>query len=132
MDALMASGFITPPSLHYVRNHGAVPKIDWSAHRLTINGLVDTPITLTMDELIALPSVTLPVTLVCAGNRCVRVCAPVWPCVRYAQAHCCQHTQHARVRFFSTHGATSDLACSKPLSSATMGAAAAAAATPPR
>ncbi len=69
MDALMASGFITPPSLHYVRNHGAVPKINWSSHRLTINGLVDTPITLTMDELIALPSVTLPVTLVCAGNR---------------------------------------------------------------
>lgn len=99
MDALMASGFITPPSLHYVRNHGAVPKIDWSAHRLTINGLVDTPITLTMDQLVALPSVTLPVTLVCAGNRCVRVSAPVCPCVRYAETqHCCQHTQHARSR----------------------------------
>lgn len=69
MDALMASGFITPPSLHYVRNHGAVPKVNWSSHRLTINGLVDTPITLTMDELVALPSVTLPVMLVCAGNR---------------------------------------------------------------
>lgn len=69
MDALMASGFITPPSLHYVRNHGAVPKITWSEHRITINGLVDTPLTLTMDELVALPSVTLPITLVCAGNR---------------------------------------------------------------
>lgn len=69
MDALMASGFITPPSLHYVRNHGAVPKITWSSHRITINGLVDKPITLTMDELVAMPSVTLPITLVCAGNR---------------------------------------------------------------
>jgi nitrate reductase (NAD(P)H) len=69
MDALMASGFITPPSLHYVRNHGAVPKLTWSTHTLTINGLVDSPITLTMDELIALPAVTLPITLVCAGNR---------------------------------------------------------------
>lgn len=69
MEDLMASGFITPPSLHYVRNHGAVPRLTWQDHRLTINGLVDTPYTLTMDELVALPSVTLPITLVCAGNR---------------------------------------------------------------
>lgn len=68
MDALMASGFITPPSLHYVRNHGAVPKLTWANHRITINGLVDKPLTLSMDELIAMPSVTLPVTLVCAGE----------------------------------------------------------------
>ena len=27
---LMGAGFITPSSLHYVRNHGAVPKIAWS------------------------------------------------------------------------------------------------------
>jgi hypothetical protein len=69
MDALMATGFITPPSLHYVRNHGAVPKRHWASHRVTINGLVDGPLTLSMDELIALPCVTLPITLVCAGNR---------------------------------------------------------------
>lgn len=93
MDALMASGFITPPSLHYVRNHGAVPKITWSSHRLTINGLVDKTITLTMDELIALPSVTLPVTLVCAGNRCAGSRASLAPtAATAAQLRACQHS----------------------------------------
>jgi DMSO/TMAO reductase YedYZ molybdopterin-dependent catalytic subunit len=97
MDALMASGFITPPSLHYVRNHGAVPKIEWSAHRLTINGLVDTPITLTMDELVALPSVTLPITLVCAGNRCGRAVRPLCACCSVLRNKAAQHkhTQHS-------------------------------------
>jgi nitrate reductase (NAD(P)H) len=69
MDLLLASGFITPPPLHYVRNHGAVPKISWSSHRLAVNGLVDRPLVLTMDDLVSLPAVTLPITFVCAGNR---------------------------------------------------------------
>jgi len=56
-------------ALHYVRNHGAVPKIKWDEHRLVINGLVEREVVFTMDELVKLPSVTLPVTLVCAGNR---------------------------------------------------------------
>ncbi|KIZ05991.1 hypothetical protein MNEG_1964 [Monoraphidium neglectum] len=69
MQDLMAAGFITPPSIHYVRNHGAVPKLDWATHRIDISGLVDRPCSMSMDELLTLPSVTLPVTLVCAGNR---------------------------------------------------------------
>jgi nitrate reductase (NAD(P)H) len=67
MDVLMASGFITPPSIHYVRNHGAVPKLAWESHTITINGLVEQQLTISMDELVAMPSVTIPVTLVCAG-----------------------------------------------------------------
>eukprot|EP00798_Chlamydomonas_sp_ICE-L_P021626 gene21626-28630_t len=66
---LLKYGFVTPPSIHFVRNHGSVPKMDWSTHRLEVNGLVDKPFSLSMDELVALPSVTVPVTLVCAGNR---------------------------------------------------------------
>lgn len=69
MQDLMASGFITPPSIHYVRNHGAVPKLTWDAHRINIGGMVGKPCSLTMDELVKLPTVTIPVTLVCAGNR---------------------------------------------------------------
>lgn len=53
----------------YVRNHGAVPRLSWDTHTVTINGLVQQPLTLSMDQLVGLPSVTLPVTLVCAGNR---------------------------------------------------------------
>ena len=32
----MNRGFITPVSLHYVRNHGAVPKCEWDTHKLSI------------------------------------------------------------------------------------------------
>ncbi len=69
MDVLMETGFIQPPSIHYVRNHGAVPKLHWDSHRINISGLVGKEMSISMDELLALPSVTLPVTMVCAGNR---------------------------------------------------------------
>lgn len=66
---LLDQGFITPVSLHYVRNHGKCPQMDWDSHRLRICGLVEKELEFTMDELVALPSVTMPITLVCAGNR---------------------------------------------------------------
>ena len=69
LPKLFDAGFITPAALHYVRNHGAVPKISWEEHRLSVGGLVDSPTTFTMDDLVAMPSRELPVTLVCAGNR---------------------------------------------------------------
>jgi len=62
--------FITPSSLHYVRNHGACPNLKWEDHTITIGGnLVTKPLELTMDELAAMEPRELPVTLVCAGNR---------------------------------------------------------------
>ena len=69
LETLFHQGFITPPSLHYVRNHGYCPKQSWDEHVISIDGVVDTPLTLTMAELLAMPSLTIPVTLVCAGNR---------------------------------------------------------------
>ncbi|KAI7840579.1 hypothetical protein COHA_005732 [Chlorella ohadii] len=67
--ARLFESYITPPSLHYVRNHGAVPRIAWEEHRLTVNGLVGKPTTFTMDDLLQLPSVDVTCTLTCAGNR---------------------------------------------------------------
>ena len=65
---LMSKGFITPSALHYVRNHGAVPKLDWNTHRISVGGMVDRPATFSIPELLELlPSYTIPVTLVCAG-----------------------------------------------------------------
>ncbi len=63
--------FITPSSLHYVRNHGACPKLTWQDHVLEIGGpSCPNPLSLHMDELCAIrPTRELPVTLVCAGNR---------------------------------------------------------------
>jgi len=69
LDLLYDQGFLTPASLHYVRNHGPVPQLDWSTHKVQINGLVSEPLTFSMDELAALPSMSIPVTLTCAGNR---------------------------------------------------------------
>ncbi|XBI75414.1 hypothetical protein VPH35_068784 [Triticum aestivum] len=67
---LMHHGFITPAPLHYVRNHGPVPRGDWSEWTVEVSGLVSRPARFTMDELVReFPAAELPVTLVCAGNR---------------------------------------------------------------
>ncbi|CAG8482950.1 2965_t:CDS:2 [Paraglomus brasilianum] len=69
LTQLMDQGFLTPNSLHYVRNHGPVPKLQWETHRLVVEGFVKKTLTFSMDEITAMPSRTIPVTLVCAGNR---------------------------------------------------------------
>ncbi|QRV99692.1 nitrate reductase [Ceratobasidium sp. AG-Ba] len=70
---LFAAGFLTPTELFYVRNHGAVPRVDEEAARawtLRVHGLVKNECTFSIEDLKAkFPVITLPVTLVCAGNR---------------------------------------------------------------
>jgi nitrate reductase (NAD(P)H) len=51
-----------------VRNHGAVPQIQWEEHRLEVNGLVARPASLSMAELLNLPSVDVTCTLTCVGE----------------------------------------------------------------
>src|SRR5438045_2769046 len=58
-------GEITPTDLHYVRSNFAVPVHDGT---LEIGGAVLDPITLTLDDLRAMPARELAVTLECAGN----------------------------------------------------------------
>jgi sulfane dehydrogenase subunit SoxC len=64
-------GVITPSSLHYVATtRGSfMPDIDPKEHRLMIHGLVDRPLTFTMEDLKRLPSVTRLHFIECAGNR---------------------------------------------------------------
>lgn len=69
LDRLYDKGFITPTALHYVRNHGAAPLSSWDDHIVYIGGLAPNPIQLKMKDILALPSHSLPVTLVCCGNR---------------------------------------------------------------
>jgi sulfane dehydrogenase subunit SoxC len=59
---------ITPTGMHYVLVHFDVPEVDAVSYRLEIGGLVDTPLTLTLDDVKSRPKVTLPVTMECAGN----------------------------------------------------------------
>nr|CAD1826207.1 unnamed protein product [Ananas comosus var. bracteatus] len=52
LPRLMHHGFLTPAPLHYVRNHGPVPRADWSAWTVEVAGLVRRPARLTMDQLV--------------------------------------------------------------------------------
>lgn len=70
LNRLMHHGFITPVPLHYVRNHGPVPRASWAEWTVEVTGLVKRPTRFTMEQLVSdFPSREFPVTLVCAGNR---------------------------------------------------------------
>src|ERR1700726_383155 len=64
-------GVIPPSSLHYVATtRGSyIPDIDPKEHTLMIHGLVDRPLTFTMEDLKRFPSVSQLHFLECAGNR---------------------------------------------------------------
>src|ERR1041385_5802386 len=61
-------GIITPSSLHFERHHAGVPELDPATHTLTIHGLVDRPLVLTVAELKRLPSISRIHFLECSGN----------------------------------------------------------------
>ena len=56
---------ITPTAQHYIRSNFAVPEHDGT---LTVGGAVEHPMSLTLDDLRALPAYERAVTLECAGN----------------------------------------------------------------
>ncbi|KZT38057.1 hypothetical protein SISSUDRAFT_1047659 [Sistotremastrum suecicum HHB10207 ss-3] len=73
LNVLFDAGFLTPSHLFYVRNHGATPKVDeeladkWTVR---VHGEIDNETTFTLGDLkTKFQVVTLPITLVCAGNR---------------------------------------------------------------
>jgi sulfane dehydrogenase subunit SoxC len=62
-------GVITPAPLHFVQQHSShLPEIDVQEHRLTIHGMVDRPLSFSMDDLKRLPSVSRVHFLECQGN----------------------------------------------------------------
>jgi sulfite oxidase len=68
-DLLTIPSFITPTSEGYDRNHGPIPLIDASTHRVQIFGLVKDALSLNIDELKELPQHDVICALQCAGNR---------------------------------------------------------------
>jgi DMSO/TMAO reductase YedYZ molybdopterin-dependent catalytic subunit len=60
--------WVTPNRLFFVRNHFPVPELDISSWRLQIDGCVERPLSLTFDELTAMPERTVFATVECAGN----------------------------------------------------------------
>lgn len=61
-------GIITPNGLHYERHHAGVPAIDPDQHRLLIHGLVERPLSLSMEDIVRYPSVSRIFFLECSGN----------------------------------------------------------------
>ena len=58
----------TPAGLHYLLVHYDIPDVDPATFRLKIEGHVERPLSLSLDDLRSRPRVSAPVTLECAGN----------------------------------------------------------------
>jgi DMSO/TMAO reductase YedYZ molybdopterin-dependent catalytic subunit len=67
---------ITPIADFYVRTNLGVPPVDAATWRLTVDGLVDRPLDLSLADLQAMPAVEQTCTLECAGNNRTRL-API-------------------------------------------------------
>lgn len=68
---LHEGGLITPNELHFIRNHGSVPRLLWEFHRLDVTHNNKT-LSLTMDQLqtrYAASVINIPIVMACTGNR---------------------------------------------------------------
>lgn len=65
----LIESFRTPNELFFLRNHGDIPAVDAGTFRLEIDGLVESPLSLSLADLRRLPRITVGATLQCAGNR---------------------------------------------------------------
>ena len=64
---------ITPTGLHYLLIHFDIPALDAAAWRLRVHGAVRNEMSLSLDDIRALPRRTLTVTMECAGNGRARL-----------------------------------------------------------
>lgn len=58
---------LTPNDVFFVRSHHGLPKLDL-ARRLEVTGLVESPLSLSLEQLQKLPQTTVTAVLQCAGN----------------------------------------------------------------
>jgi sulfane dehydrogenase subunit SoxC len=77
-------GIITPNGLCFERHHGGIAELDPGEYRLMINGLVDSPLVFTMEDLMRFPRENKVHFLECAANSGME-----W---RGAQLNGCQFT----------------------------------------
>jgi sulfane dehydrogenase subunit SoxC len=68
------NGIITPSRLHFMQQHTSeFPEIDADKHTLTIHGLVERPLSFSMDELKRLPSVSRVHFVECHANSSLAI-----------------------------------------------------------
>jgi sulfane dehydrogenase subunit SoxC len=77
-------GPITPNGLCFERHHSGIAEVDPADYRLILHGLVDKPLTFTLDDLKRMPRVNRPNFAECAANSGME-----W---RGAQLNGCQYT----------------------------------------
>ena len=61
-------GIVTPSRLHFERHHNGIPDIDPAEHRLVIYGLVERPLSFSLEALSRYPMVSRIQFLECSGN----------------------------------------------------------------
>src|SRR5688572_21025120 len=59
---------VTPIGLHYLLIHYDIPVVDPKSWRLEIDGLVERPVSLSIDDLRSRPALEVTSTMECAGN----------------------------------------------------------------
>jgi len=59
---------VTPIGMHYLLIHFDIPAAHEALWTVEVDGLVDRPLSLSMDDIRSRPAVTRPVTMECAGN----------------------------------------------------------------
>ena len=64
---------VTPLGLHYLLTHYDIPFVDPATWRLEVTGLVEQPLSLSLEGIRSRPSVTHRVTMECAGNGRARL-----------------------------------------------------------
>ena len=64
----LLNGIITPNSLHFERSHSGVPDIDPSVHRLLIHGLVERPLTFSLEAFSRYPMESRIAFIECGGD----------------------------------------------------------------
>lgn len=62
------SGTITPSGLHFERHHNGIPDIDPDQHQLIIHGLVERPLSFSLEALARYPMTSRIQFLECSGN----------------------------------------------------------------
>jgi DMSO/TMAO reductase YedYZ molybdopterin-dependent catalytic subunit len=60
--------YLTPVESFYVRSHFHAPELQRDSYRLSVEGAVKNPLSITYEELRRLPAKTVVATLECAGN----------------------------------------------------------------
>jgi sulfane dehydrogenase subunit SoxC len=64
---------VTPIGMHYVLVHFDIPDLDLECYELLVDGRVERPLRLTLDDLRSRPALTMPVMMECAGSGRARL-----------------------------------------------------------